>query len=84
MSVEVCIAKQHQRMCEFTHSPLFNKRDTRSVKSQKSAGLNSTDVQDTAIYCEDFQIDGLKNRVGYNKQKNGISAVKRHLIQVFF
>jgi len=74
MSVEVCIAKQPQRMREFTYSSLF-KRDPRCVKSQKSADLNSTDVQGTATGCDDLQIFGLKNRVGFKKQK-----VKRHLI----
>jgi len=68
MSVEVCIAKQLQRMREFADSSLL-KRDPRCVKSQKSADLNSTNVQGTARGCDDLQIGGLKNRVGFKKQK---------------
>ena len=45
------------------------KRDPRRVKSQKSADLNSTYVQGTAIGCNDLQIGSLKNRVGFKKQK---------------
>jgi len=55
-------------MRNFTLFPFF-KRDPRCVKSQKSTNLNSSDVQDMAIDCDGFQIGGLKNQVGYKKQK---------------
>ena len=55
-------------MRNFTLFPFF-KRDPRCVKSQKNTNLNSSDVQDMAIDCDGFQIGGLKNQVGYKKQK---------------
>ena len=45
------------------------KIDPRCVKAQKKADLHSSDVQDTAIDGDDFQIGDLKNQVGYKEQK---------------
>jgi len=77
----MCIAKQQQRTRCFTLSLLF-KRDPRCVKSQKNADFNSSVVHGTAFDCDYFQLGGLKNQMGYKKKekKNGISAVKRHLM----